>query len=273
MPSKKNKTLPEYDNPPLTEVVCGVSFQSLDGFIATHFGILWGIFQPDFPKADELAPLASPIEIIEGQNYEAKLDFIDIPPLPRQMFTSQDGRNVIQIQRDRFIFNWRKLELDDAYPRYEKVFSEFKNKLNSLNDFLINGEMQIIPTQYELTYVNQIEVDDFSQDSNDLIKIFPYFQTKIENSLILEEPENINSRISFLLPNKLGRLYATIRTGATRKKDNKKIVIFDLTVRGFNSNNLDDMDKWFEIAREWIVKGFTDLTSEKIQKEAWKRRQ
>jgi hypothetical protein len=87
--------------------------------------------------------------------------------------------------------------------------------------------------------------------------------------LILNEPETINYRISFLLPDKMGRLYATIKTGATRRVGGKKIVIFDLTVRGFNA----DMDKWFSVAREWIVKGFTDLTGNKIQDEIWKRRQ
>ncbi len=273
MPNKKSKILPEYDNPPLTEVVCGVTFQPLDNFIATHFGILWGIYQPDFPKVEELAPLASPIEIIEGQEYEANLNFTNIPPLPRQMFISQDARNIIQIQRDRFIFNWRKLELNDTYPRYEKVFDEFKDKLGKFNGFLENSQMQIVPAQYELTYVNQIEENDLWKTNKDLINIFPKFQSNIETGLILKEPETINSRISFLLPNKMGRLYATIKTGAVRKANNKKVIILDLTVRGFNRKNLTEMSNWFEVAREWIVKGFTDLTGDKIQKEVWKRRQ
>lgn len=273
MPSKKSKNLPEYDNPPLMEVVCGVTFHNLNNFIATHFGILWGLFQPDFPKAEEVAPLDSPIELIEGQTFRETMEFTNIPPLPRQMFISQDGRNVIQVQRDRFFFNWRKLDLDDTYPRYENVYSEFQNKLNTFENFVNKAGMKLIPIQYELTYLNHIVENDFWKNISELANVFPQLQLKIKNGLIIEEPENINSRISFLLPDKLGRLHVTIKTGAKRKSDNKKIVTFELTARGFNNNsNLTEMAKWFNIAREWIVKGFTDLTSKEIQKDAWKRR-
>ena len=36
----------------------------------------------------------------------------------------------------------------------------------------------------------------------------------------------------------------------------------DITVRGFNEGG---MEKWFDIAREWIVRGFADLTGKDIQ--------
>lgn len=273
MAKKKITDLPEYDNPPLTEVICGVTFQPLNNLTATHFGIIWSMFQPEFPRVEEVAPLASPIEIFEGQALEGSLEFTDIPPLPRQMFISQNERNIIQVQRDRFVFNWRKVKLEDSYPRYDNVFSSFQEKLTTVKDFLSNGDIQLNPSQYELTYINQIPECDIWKNIDELDKVFPNFSLNFDSSLILKEPENANMRISFMLPNKMGRLHASIKTGATRRIDNKKLIIFELTARGIESNsNLDEMKGWFDIAHEWIVKGFTDLTSKPIQEELWKRR-
>lgn len=273
MAKKKSKALPEYENPPLTEVICGVTFQSLDNLTATHLGIIWSLFQSEFPRVEEVAPLASPIELIEGQTLEGRMEFTDIPPLPRQMFVSQDERNIIQVQKDRFLFNWRKFKLEDSYPRYDSVFDSFQKKLKTFQEFLSEGDIKLVPLQYELIYINQIPECEIWKNVEEIEKIFPNLSFKFEDSLILNEPENTNFRISFLLPDKLGRLHVNIKTGATRRVDNKKLVILELTARGISDDkDLSKMERWFDIAHEWIVKGFTDLTSDKMQKEVWKRR-
>jgi uncharacterized protein (TIGR04255 family) len=134
--------------------------------------------------------------------------------------------------------------------------------------------MQILPLQYELTYVNQIPEGDLWNTISDIGKIFPKFDFSFNDCLVLTEPETANWRISFVLPNQIGRLYASVRTGATRTSDTKKVIIFDLTVRGIGSDNSSsNMNKWFDVAREWIVKGFTDLTSPEAHKQLWRRKQ
>jgi hypothetical protein len=46
----------------------------------------------------------------------------------------------------------------------------------------------------------------------------------------------------------------------------------DLTVRGIGSHrSFDDMKEWFNIARVWIVRGFTDLTTDEMQTKVWRR--
>ncbi len=91
--------------------------------------------------------------------------------------------------------------------------------------------------------------------------------------MVLKEPERVNCRISFNLPDKLGRLYATIQTGSVRGSEKKPVIVFDLTVRGMTNQSLPNMKDWFDLAHEWIVKGFTDLTSAKAQNEVWRRLQ
>ncbi len=125
--------------------------------------------------------------------------------------------------------------------------------------------------QYELTYVNQIPEGDLWEKVSDIGNIFNKINFSLGEDLILKEPESVNWRISFVLPDQSGRLYATVKTGATRTSDNKKVIIFDLTVRGIGQDKLlSNMKHWFDVAREWIVKGFTDLTTSEAQ-QLWRR--
>ena len=47
------------------------------------------------------------------------------------------------------------------------------------------------------------------------------------------------------------------------------MILLDLTVRGIGK---EGMEAWFDLAREWIVCGFADLTGDEIQKTIWGRR-
>ncbi len=276
MPEKINsesKLLPEYENPPLTEVICGVTFKPLDNFISAHFGLLWTKYQPDFPTINEVPPLASLVELFEEQALEVEMRLTDAPPLPREMFVSRDENNIIQVQRERFIFNWRKARFEDSYPRYTSVIQSFQEKFAVFEEFIGAVEMDIKPQQYELTYINQIAQEELWENASDIGKIFPNLNLQFGNHLVLEEPERVNCRISFILPDKLGRLYATIQTGAVRGSEKKPVIVFDLTVRGMTNQYLPNMKDWFDLAHEWIVKGFTDLTSKKMQNEVWRRLQ
>src|SRR5438132_1441838 len=83
--------------------------------------------------------------------------------------------------------------------------------------------------------------------------------------------EHLNLRTSFELPNRTARMHVSIRDGR-RKDDMKPVFLFELTVRGFpGDQSRNEMWKWFDIAREWIVRGFTDLTTDDIQRKVWRR--
>jgi len=107
---------------------------------------------------------------------------------------------------------------------------------------------------------------------NDIKKIFPDFVWRSNSKRFLPEIESLNWRTSFVLPESLGRFHATIRS-AIRKSDNRKLFLFELTVRGISSDKtLAGIDKWFDTAHKWIVFGFEDLTSNEIQKNIWGRK-
>ena len=47
------KDLPEYDNPPINEVVLGVQFSTPEGYRQIYADEIWKLFKDKFPKVEE----------------------------------------------------------------------------------------------------------------------------------------------------------------------------------------------------------------------------
>ena len=261
-----------YDQPPITEVACSVLFNSLEGILTPHIGLLWGVFQPEYPFSDDAAPIAPRIEAFGNQNIETELELSNIPTLPRVWFISTDETRIIQIQRDQLIHNWRKLGSDSEYPRYDSLIQAFQEHLSKFDNFLVQSEIgKVEPVQYELTYVNKIPQGETWKTFEDIGKIFPDYAWRTHSQRFLSEPETINWITTFELPDEIGRLYVVIRNTIDEEKN--PLLLFELTVRGIGSySSYESMKSWFDIAHEWVVQAFADLTAETIQTEIWKRK-
>src|SRR5689334_18752740 len=114
----ESSPMPVFRNPPIAEVVCGVTFKPLKSLLAPHLGLFWAMVRSDFPTCREVEPLMPVFETFDES--PAVQDFT-LPLLPRVWFVSKDQNGIIQIQRDRLLQNWRKVRLTDEYPRYTKV--------------------------------------------------------------------------------------------------------------------------------------------------------
>jgi uncharacterized protein (TIGR04255 family) len=266
MTSQKN--LPSYKNPPVVEVVCGVLFSPLEKFLLPHFGLLWEKFKPEYPVCQEHELLLPNIERLERSDVP-----IELPPslLPRVWFLQKDGKSLIQVQKDRFLHNWRKQETDQEYPRYERIIRSFDDRLGTFLEFLKEHELGALkPEQYEMTYLNHINQGEGWNALNDLGGLFPDFARTSGKSRFLTSIEAINWNTSFALPEKKGRLHVSIRS-AFRVSDFRPVIILDMTVRG---RPPDDSPKqrlgWFDLAHEWIVQGFADVTGRDIQLNHWR---
>ncbi len=272
MAGNKSRTLPDYDNPPVAEVVAGISFAPLTKLLVPHVGRYWDKFKSQFPNCNEVAPLP------------VRIEHFDKPPelireagdhqLPRVWFISSDDNEIVQLQRDKLLYNWRKIRDEDDYPRYQKVMQSFYSKLSDFKDFIRELDLgEVSPIQYEMTYVNHILIGEGWDSMSDIGNVFPdYSWEKSSDRFLSLGREGINWRDTYELPERHGRLSTTIRNGY-RSADNTPTLHFELTVRGFPATSSeDDMQAWFDLAREWIVHGFTDLTGPGIQKSIWGRK-
>jgi hypothetical protein len=62
MKAESNGVLPDYEKPPVIEVVCGILFEPIKGLTAPYIGVLWEKFKSEYPRCKEVAPLVPVIE-------------------------------------------------------------------------------------------------------------------------------------------------------------------------------------------------------------------
>ena len=272
MTDLEDNRLPSYERPPVIEVVCGVQYEPIGGFQATAFGLLWQRLRKEYPVVEQKPPLA---EVIERFGNEATdgggIEVSKMPPLPRLFFVHSIPNWLLQVQADRFLHNWRKTKDSDVYPRFPQVFGKFWSAWNDFLEFCSDeklGDPQI--NQLEVTYINHIVQGNGWSGLGAIGEVFPDFHWRDERSF-LHSPESLAWKATFALPKECGRLHVSLRH-ALRRDDGKPVLLCDLTARGIpKARDSDAIRAWFHLGREWIVRGFADLTSEHVQKEIWRR--
>lgn len=237
---------------PLTEVVCGVEFNAPE-FSAVHFGLYWQAIRDRFSSPPLDRPPVGAIELLAT-----------MPKLRRVWFESAERRQLIQLQADRFLYNWRRTNDTDEYPHFEEIYPNFEKEWQHFQEWWLNIEqLPIQPVRYELTYLNQIDQSFGWSDSGDNHKIFS-FANKDWNQF-LEKPTAYNSNLEFLMPNNVGTLSVSLNQ-AIRTEDGASIIFFELTTRSFDTSF--EVGEWFKFAHEFMVKAFLDLVEEDAKK-AW----
>lgn len=273
MATSSPQPLPDYDLPPVIEVVCGLQFAALEGFQATAFGLLWQRFKAEYPTCEQQPPLAQVIERFgEPVAEELRVELSSVPTLPRMFFVHQTPCWLVQVQSDRFLHNWRKQPETDVYPHFPEVYKRFWSAWERFLEFCRDekiGTPQV--NQLEITYINHIVQGEGWDGTATIGQVFPDLAWRTQRSF-LPPPESAAWKISFALPSGSSRLHASIRH-AVRRRDMKPVLLCELTARGLpGSLDADAIREWFHLGREWIVRGFADLTHERVQREIWKRK-
>jgi len=256
------KALPNFDKPPVNEVVCGMRFETPNGLMIPHIGLLWEKFRSEYPNIQHASPIFSDPTRIE--------DMTTGIPLPRVWFINNDDNQLIQFQFDRFYYNWRRRQ--DIYPRYPNVIRNFESCFNKINLFFKENALgEIIPLELELSYINHIPQGEGWNTIEDIMKLLVDFPRKQIKARFLPSPIKTSWMSVFQLPDGNGHLTINVKQ-ALRTADKIPIIILELISRRpcEGMTEYKDIRKWYDLAREWIVKGFTDVTSQKIQKNIWK---
>lgn len=267
--------LPEYDAPPVSEVLLSVEFLPLENWRSPHAGRYWTKISREYPKVEEAPALPSQIE-----KFGAELQQLQMSPRVQLMnpnalrfwFIGDQETRLIQVQRDRFIINWRKVTGDEAYPRYEKEMRErFLREWLQFQEFVKESDLgQPDVQQCEVTYVNFIPHGEGWKTFSAALTIFSHW-SELGSDGFLPEPEFVNINAAFLMPDEKGRLHFSLQR-AIRQVDKAEGIQIQLTARGRPASGSDeDILSWIDFGREWVVRGFTDLTSRSAH-DLWKRR-
>ncbi len=184
---------------------------------------------------------------------------------PRCWFLDQTKNNLVQLQRDKLFKNWRKLAGNEPYPRYSKLIQEFSGEWETFLAFLREHDIaQPKPNQCELTYVNHLIPDD-QKGLGDPSTQFTFFRPQPSASF-LPPAEVFTWSARFQLPDGRGRLHVQANP-AFRARDMKLVLLLNLTARGAPAGHSTEQFRgWFDLAHEWIVRAFEQITDPSLHK-------
>jgi uncharacterized protein (TIGR04255 family) len=237
--------------------------------------LFWAQIRSDFPLTEAQIPLSPQIERFDGDHLFPQGPIVAFgavdPDTARVWFLSQDQTDLIQVQNDRFIMNWRKITGEEIYPRYDSALRpRFEKDFNDFRRFINTQEKDVISVQQcEITYVNDIPRGEGWETLTEATSLFSPWWGKYTDGF-LPAPEAVNVAGSFVMPNQQGRLHFATQN-LRRTRDQREVVQLRLTARGkpLSSDTASVLD-WMDLGREWIVRGFADLTSPKGHV-LWKR--
>ena len=272
--------LPEFDEPPVVEVAISLQFKALESLRSPHFGLLWDAFRAaGYSRIEEHSALEPAFEEFEASP-APKIGFRvqtldDAPPPPRIWFLNEPLNELIQVQRDRLIVNWRKGAQSEPYPRYVRIIERFRSALSSFSKFATTFSLgDVVPTQCEVTYVNHLPSGSGWSKHGDLDHVLTTWENRYSDEY-LGIPEDVGVQLRYRMTGEtgsvLGRLHVAVQP-AYRSADRHPIFVMNLTARGKpESADLNGVFRLFDHQHEWIVRGFTSITTKQMH-EVWRRK-
>ncbi|MGK2957713.1 MAG: TIGR04255 family protein [Acidimicrobiales bacterium] len=270
--------LPAYHKPPVVEVALSVAFEPMP-LSPPLVGLFWdGLYKNDLPDLQQVNPVKPQVEKFGAARTrlpQIQFELLEQPSPSRFWFKDGSGQNLLQVQPDWIARNWRHQEDGEEYPRYPSIREPFAADLANLRNFVIErGLDEPKPIQCEMVYVNHIVAGHAWADWCELSEVMRcWSDTTTAGFLPRIEESGFAAQYQIVRDDKpIGRFHVELNSG-TRKSDDAKLFVLTLTARGEPlGSDIEGLLAFHDLGHEWIVRGFTDLTTERMHEE-WERYQ
>jgi uncharacterized protein (TIGR04255 family) len=197
----------------------------------------------------------------------------------RVWYLTETGDQLVQVQPDRLVHNWRRTSLEEPYPRYETLRPAFAAEAELLLEFLSEAGLPAPHiAQAEVTYINPIPMSTLGQPPDLGRVLAPWSGVYSDGFLPLAEDVGFNVR--YRIPDSssgqpVGRLNVVgnpaLQPGAPGAEP-EEVFMLQLFARGgpLGSGGLDGAIAFLDLGHDWVVRGFTSLTTEVMHAE-WGR--
>src|SRR5260221_2726440 len=249
--------------PPVVETSLGCFFTGVEGWNILHFGALWEKFRAKYPKVDfppAVVQVADPpghFRLMPGQ-----------PVFPiRAVFTDERKTQLVQIQTDLFLHNWRKSDENPAYEHYDHIFPLFKADWEAFTSFL---REQKLPrpklSRCEVTYFNHLVRGENWGEYETFPKLFRFWRGFEKGSVFSKlEAAALN------LVQTIGKGKATVVVApGVRLSDGKEILQVNFTATRTPENSEDrDLFDGLNECHDIALVAFKDIFTDEALK-AWR---
>ncbi len=252
-----------FDNPPVNEVVMSTYFNPpLSNFRNEHVGLFWERIRGEFPIVRQQLPVGVGLEIAAEEP----------SPMPRYWFIAENDINLIQIQKNAFMFNWRRR--DEDYPRFHRHIKPTFDKYYGLFSEFIRTEFRSVENLLvdlcELTYINALEPSEFWSGPQDTANVIPSFSI-LDPDINAFELAGFNCNYAYKIATDL-QLNVGICAATMTQQPEVPVLILEIKASGrLGKVGKPATDEWFKHAHDHIKRCFVGMTSAEIQHRFWKR--
>lgn len=265
---KRPAHLPDFEQPPLSEVVLGIQYTPPKDSFALYAGKVRDLFADEFPEVREHKALKPYFETFGpgAPKPRAPASSDGSALAGRLWFVAPGQGRVLQVQRDRFVLNWHLTPTQSPYPRFERIFQEYQEalgRLEALFQGLGYGALKV--NQCEVSYINMIPVQRYEQAGEWLNFLsVSAFAAEYLNTKVVELVKDRDDR-------PYARMYCEIQS-MTHKINASKAIAMMLSIRGLaDTDTVAGAYEFIKDGRERIVTRFAELTTDAAHK-AWRRK-
>ena len=250
-----------FDNPPISEVVIATYFNPpLVEFQSQHVGVFWEKIKDEFPAVQQQFPLVAGSLVAPNEPF----------PMPRYWFVTEDDVYVMQIEKEAFLFNWRRRD-NRRYPGFNgEVKLAFDRLYGKFEAFLRQevGIQEVSIDLCELSYVDTIEQCDYWRGPIDTQYVFPCFSNLL-SSIDAVSDLTFDCSYGYLVGEDL-TISVRMQTMADTQQSNQSVLALEMKANTrFGGVHKTETDDWFQYAHDAILKYFVEMTNEEVQREHW----
>ncbi len=268
---------PEFARPPVEEVALSVQFAPLAAMTTAKVARYWEGVRARFPTWNEAPPVDAAMEIFGAPSpalsrFAFSLQGGVVPH--RALFVDALGSELVQVQRDRFVRNWRRAPGASDYPRYGVLRDRFTSDLTAFQAFLAHEGVGVPEVnQCEVTYVNHIPAEGW-QRHGQLARVLNTISKDVSDQF-LPEPETAEATFRYVFnwpgtKEAAGRLHVVAKP-VHRLADGSPLFAITLTARGRpRGSDVDEVLAWMDVAHDFLVRGFASMTTAEMH-ETWGR--
>jgi len=257
-----------FASPPVVEVVAGVAFDGQSAEAAALLAAFWKEeLRQRFPSLQQQPPYTPPDEQFPSDGRAIRFNLMTGLPAARLWAQSNDGQELLQLQSGWFACNWRKVQPNGEYDRWQRRRAAFERYFTSMSDYLTReGAGQPKVRQCEVTYINHITASAVWSDHAEFSKIFtvspgaglpyPIEQASFQAQFVLEQDGK-----------PYGRLHVKILP-AFGPDGKSPLYVLELTARGGpQGDGIEGALAFLDLGREAVDRTFVALTSDAMHKE------
>lgn len=250
-----------FENPPVNEVIVSTYFDPpLTELLSEHIGLFWADIRDEFTQVKQQLPLPGKQSIVAKETF----------PMPRYWFIANNEINLIQVQRNAFIFNWRRRDQD--YPRYHNdIKVNFDKYYGRFATFLGEKGIATEPTvdMCELCYINAIEPCEYWDNPDHTSRVIPSF-SNFDPGVEKENSQGFNCNYLYDIETDM-KLNIGISTKIDADQPSNCMLMFEIRAQGsFARVAKSATDEWFERAHDTIEQCFLKITAPEIQEKYWR---